>query len=90
MPVGTEVVTTSLAVKAARTKRPGRQVTVTLPGGDLLIEWREHDDHVLMTGTAAACVQVSAGGFRATKAAGTTTRLQSPGANARTASPTNR
>jgi diaminopimelate epimerase len=25
-------------------------VTVTLPGGDLLIEWRERDDHVLMTG----------------------------------------
>jgi diaminopimelate epimerase len=23
---------------------------VTLPGGDLLIEWRESDDHVLMTG----------------------------------------
>jgi diaminopimelate epimerase len=21
-----------------------------LPGGDLLIEWRERDDHVLMTG----------------------------------------
>jgi diaminopimelate epimerase len=38
------------AVCAARTKRTGRQVTVTLPGGDLLIEWRERDDHVLMTG----------------------------------------
>jgi diaminopimelate epimerase len=25
-------------------------VTVTLPGGDLRIEWRESDDHVLMTG----------------------------------------
>jgi diaminopimelate epimerase len=25
-------------------------VTVTVPGGDLLIEWRERDDHVLMTG----------------------------------------
>jgi diaminopimelate epimerase len=25
-------------------------VTVTLPGGDLGIEWREADDHVLMTG----------------------------------------
>jgi diaminopimelate epimerase len=23
---------------------------VTLPGGDLAIEWRESDDHVLMTG----------------------------------------
>jgi diaminopimelate epimerase len=38
------------AVCAARTKRTGRKVTVTLPGGDLVIEWRERDDHVLMTG----------------------------------------
>ena len=38
------------AVAAARTRRTGRKVTVTLPGGDLLIEWRERDDHVLMTG----------------------------------------
>ena len=38
------------AVSAARTGRTGRKVTVTLPGGDLLIEWREQDNHVLMTG----------------------------------------
>src|SRR6185369_3863268 len=38
------------AVSAARTRRAGRKVTVTLPGGDLLIDWRERDDHVLMTG----------------------------------------
>ena len=38
------------AVSAARTRRTERKVTVTLPGGDLLIEWRERDDHVLMTG----------------------------------------
>jgi diaminopimelate epimerase len=38
------------AVCATRTKRTGRKVTVTLPGGDLAIEWRETDDHVLMTG----------------------------------------
>jgi diaminopimelate epimerase len=38
------------AVAATRTRRTGRKVTVTLPGGDLLIEWREADDHVLMTG----------------------------------------
>ena len=38
------------AVSAARTRRTGRKVTVTLPGGDLQIEWRERDDHVLMTG----------------------------------------
>src|SRR5262245_267646 len=38
------------AVSAARTKRTGRKLTVTLPGGDLLLEWRERDNHVLMTG----------------------------------------
>jgi diaminopimelate epimerase len=38
------------AVCAARTGRTGRRVTVTLPGGDLAIEWREADGHVLMTG----------------------------------------
>jgi diaminopimelate epimerase len=36
-------------VAAARLRRTNRKVTVTLPGGDLLIEWRD-DDHVLMTG----------------------------------------
>jgi diaminopimelate epimerase len=38
------------AVAAARLKRAERRVTVSLPGGDLLIEWRARDDHVLMTG----------------------------------------
>jgi len=38
------------AVAAARLGRTGRKVTVSLPGGDLAIEWRESDDHVLMTG----------------------------------------
>ena len=38
------------AVAAARLKRTGRKVKVTLPGGDLLIEWRESDGHILMTG----------------------------------------
>ena len=38
------------AVAAARLKRTDRKVTVTLPGGELTIEWRESDDHVLMTG----------------------------------------
>jgi len=41
------------AVAAARLSRTGRNVTVTLPGGDLAIEWRESDDHVLMTGPVA-------------------------------------
>ncbi len=40
------------AVSGARTRRTGRRVTVTLPGGDLLIDWRTSDDHVLMTGPA--------------------------------------
>jgi diaminopimelate epimerase len=40
----------AVAVAAARLDRAGRKVTVTLPGGDLAIEWREADDHVLMTG----------------------------------------
>ncbi len=38
------------AVAAARLGRTGRKVTVSLPGGDLAIEWRDSDDHVLMTG----------------------------------------
>ena len=38
------------AVAAARLKRTDRKVKVTLPGGELMIEWREKDDHVLMTG----------------------------------------
>jgi len=41
------------AVAAARLKRANRNVEITLPGGKLAIEWREHDDHVLMTGTAS-------------------------------------
>lgn len=38
------------AVAAARLKRTGRKVKVSLPGGDLQIEWRESDGHILMTG----------------------------------------
>jgi diaminopimelate epimerase len=41
------------AVAGARLRRTNRIVTVTLPGGDLAIEWRERDDHVLMTGPVA-------------------------------------
>jgi diaminopimelate epimerase len=41
------------AVAAARLKLAGRKVKVTLPGGDLLIEWRESDGHILMTGPYA-------------------------------------
>ncbi|MBA8877934.1 diaminopimelate epimerase [Phyllobacterium myrsinacearum] len=39
------------AVSAARTGRTERTVTVTVPGGPLVIEWLEND-HVLMTGPA--------------------------------------
>jgi diaminopimelate epimerase len=38
------------AVAAARLKRTGRNVRIVLPGGALDIEWRESDNHVLMTG----------------------------------------
>src|SRR5205807_2216083 len=38
------------AAAAARLRRTERKVTVTLPGGDLMIDWRTSDDHVLMTG----------------------------------------
>jgi diaminopimelate epimerase len=35
---------------AARIKLTGREATVTLPGGDLAMVWRQSDDHILMTG----------------------------------------
>ncbi|WP_375409854.1 diaminopimelate epimerase [uncultured Methylobacterium sp.] len=39
-------------VAASRLRMIGRHATVSLPGGDLVIEWRA-DDHVLMTGPVA-------------------------------------
>lgn len=39
-------------VAASRLRMLGRHATVSLPGGDLVIEWRA-DDHVLMTGPVA-------------------------------------
>jgi len=41
------------AVAAARLGLAARAVTVALPGGQLRIEWRLKDDHVLMTGPVA-------------------------------------
>lgn len=41
------------AVCAARLRKTGRLVRVTLPGGDLTIDWRASDDHMLMTGPVA-------------------------------------
>lgn len=39
-------------VCAARTGRTGRKATITLPGGDLRVEWAAND-HVILTGPAA-------------------------------------
>jgi diaminopimelate epimerase len=41
------------AVAAARLKRANRKLEITLAGGKLALEWRERDDHVLMTGPAS-------------------------------------
>jgi diaminopimelate epimerase len=41
------------AVAAARRNLTGRKMKVSLPGGDLLVEWRESDGHILMTGPFA-------------------------------------
>lgn len=43
----------AVLVAGVLTGRNGRKATVHLPGGDLLIEWRESDNHVYMTGPAA-------------------------------------
>jgi diaminopimelate epimerase len=40
----------AVTVAAVRKKLTGRKITVTLPGGPLQMEWREGDDHILMTG----------------------------------------
>ncbi|MGA7545086.1 MAG: diaminopimelate epimerase [Methyloceanibacter sp.] len=41
------------AVAAARRGLTGRGLRVSLPGGDLHIDWRESDGHILMTGPYA-------------------------------------
>lgn len=41
------------AVAASRRNLTGRKVRVGLPGGDLLIDWRESDGHIVMTGPYA-------------------------------------
>ena len=47
--------TAACATMAAgvRIKIIDRKCRITLPGGDLFMEWRESDDHVLMTGPVA-------------------------------------
>lgn len=42
----------AVAVAAARRGIAGRDVDIVLDGGPLHIEWRESDDHILMTGPA--------------------------------------
>ena len=39
-------------VASVRKRMTERQITVTLPGGDLQLEWREADNHIYMTGPA--------------------------------------
>jgi len=51
------------AIRAGKIGRPegvGSQVRVTLPGGDLFIEWREGDNRVYMTGPADLSFQGTA------------------------------
>ncbi|EJK77652.1 hypothetical protein THAOC_00502 [Thalassiosira oceanica] len=49
------------AIRAGKIPRPGKEgVRVTLPGGDLFIEWREENNKVYMTGPATLSFQGSA------------------------------
>lgn len=43
----------AVAVAGVLSERTERQITAHLPGGDLVLQWRESDGHVLMTGPAA-------------------------------------
>ena len=43
----------AVCVAGVLTGRSGREITVHLPGGDLLLEWREDNNHVYLTGPAA-------------------------------------
>ncbi|MDB5317451.1 MAG: dapF [Rhodospirillales bacterium] len=40
-------------VNAHRRGLTGRRATISMPGGDLILEWRESDGHVLMEGAVA-------------------------------------
>jgi diaminopimelate epimerase len=42
----------AVAIAGYLTQQTERRVTVSLPGGDLRIEWREEDNKVYMTGPA--------------------------------------
>lgn len=42
----------AVLVAGVLSDRADRKATVGLPGGDLVIEWRESDNHIYMTGPA--------------------------------------
>ncbi len=42
----------AVCVAGVLTGKTEREITVHLPGGDLRLEWNEHDNHVYMTGPA--------------------------------------
>ncbi len=42
----------AVCVAGVLTGRNGRKIKAHLPGGDLMLEWRESDNHVLMSGPA--------------------------------------
>ncbi len=50
-----------VCVSGVLTGRTQRRITAHLPGGDLQLQWRESDDHVVMTGPA---VEVFTGDWR--------------------------
>ncbi len=47
----------AVCVAGALTGRTGRKITAHLPGGDLLLEWSDVDNHVYMTGPAVEVFQ---------------------------------
>ncbi|MHC4995139.1 MAG: diaminopimelate epimerase, partial [Planctomycetota bacterium] len=42
----------AVCVSGVLTRRHGRKILAHLPGGDLTLDWREHDNHLYMTGPA--------------------------------------
>ena len=42
----------AVCVAGVLTRRNGRKITAHLPGGDLVLEWSDADNHVYMTGPA--------------------------------------
>lgn len=54
----------AVCVAGVLTGRSGRSITAHLPGGDLLLEWREDDNRVYMTGPA---VEIFSGDWPASR-----------------------